>query len=125
MRKLIVILGLALIPATASHADSFTWETTGNPVDICYAVQKNIKFFYNTWANDAKDTYGEMKDYMQKTLNEKGADGAKMLAVYEGVLPKIENGELLPPQIETRYVGNNKAQQLAGAACFKAFDTKK
>ena len=125
MRKIILTLGLILLPAAVSHADSFTLETKGNPVDICYAVQKNVKFFYNTWANGAKDTYGEMKDYMQKTLGEKGPDGTRLLAVYEGVLPKIENGELLPPRIETRYLGNNKAQQLAGAACFKEFDVKK
>ena len=124
MYKIAFALAFAVLPATASYADNFTWDATGKPLDICYAVQKNIKFLYNTWANDARDTYAEVKDYMHKTLEAKGPAEAKLLAVYEDVLPKIESGELLPPQVETRYVGNNKAQQLAGAACFTAFDSK-
>jgi hypothetical protein len=124
MKRNLLAAALLFLSAATAHADNFTWEATGKPLDICYAVQKNVKFFYNTWATGAKDTYLEMKDYMHKTLDSKGPREAKLLAVYEGVLPKIENGELLPPQVETRYVGNNKAQQIAGAACFSAFDAK-
>lgn len=116
---LLFLLGWAV--SLAADADDLSWETKGKPVNICYAVQKNVRFFYNAWANGARDTYGELKSYMRNTLDGKGPAEAKLLAVYEVVLPKIESGELLPPNVATRIVGHQRAQQIAGTACLKAF----
>ena len=124
MRKTIVASVLCLAGSLPSHADNLTWETKGKPIDICYAVQKNVRFFYNAWANGATDTYGELKTHMNRTLADKGVDEAKLLAVYGEVLPKIESNELLPPNVPDRRTGHEKAKQIAGAACLKAFDGK-
>ena len=124
MKKLILATSVCLGISLPAYADDMSWETTGKPVDICYAVQKNVRFLYNAWANDAKDTYREVKVYMKQNLEGQGPEKAKLMAIYQTTLPKIESGEFLPPKVETRYVGNNKLQQFAGAECFKAFTEK-
>lgn len=123
MRTTLAALAIGAAVSTSAHADNINWEARGKPLQVCEAVQKNVRFMYNALANGATDTYAEMKAHMRATLADKGEAEAKLLTVYEAILPRIEAGEFSPPR-ETRVEGTIKARNEAGALCLKAFATQ-
>jgi hypothetical protein len=103
-------------------ADEITWEAHGNPLRVCGAMQRNVRFMYNARANGATETYAQMKDYMRQVLSGKGEPEERLRVLYEEILARIEAGEYSPPK-ETPAEGQLKARSAAGASCLKAFQS--
>jgi hypothetical protein len=118
--RVLVLFGCLAISGLAA-ADDLTWDARGQPLEVCGAVQKNMRFLYNAWTNGARETYGELKAYLQATLSGKGEPEARLLAVYDGLLPRLEQSEFAPPNVPDRVAGHNKLRQVAGTACLSAF----
>lgn len=111
---------LASLPPAVAHAEEMTWDARGKPLEICKAMQKNVRYMYNARGNGATQTYAEIKAYMRAALAGKGEPEDRLLAAYENILARIESDEFSPPR-ETPGEGQLKARNAAGTLCLKAF----
>lgn len=118
LRTAIVFVSLA--SANMAHASDVDWAPGKNNIQTCFALQKNISFMFKARANGATETFAEMKADVKKSLSDKGDAEAKLLAIYDNVLPRIEAGEFSPPKFE-HAVGQLEAKQTAGKQCMQAF----
>jgi hypothetical protein len=119
-RRVLVLFACLAISGLAA-ADDLTWDARGQPLEVCSALQKNMRFLYNAWTNGATETYGELKAYLHTTLSGKGEPESRLLAVYDGLLPRLEHNEFAPPNVTDRVAGHNMLRQIAGTACLGAF----
>lgn len=110
---------LAVMPSSA-HADDFSWDARGNPIQVCYAVQRTVRFAYNARTNGSIDTYEDIRSHMRKQLEGKGEPEAKLREVYEASFKRIDSNEFSPPKME-RGEGQIAARNAAGALCLKSF----
>jgi hypothetical protein len=123
-RTLLAPLSLAAIllagvvrPAQALDVDL---NVDGKPEEVCLNTEKTLRMVMNIWANGALDTYAEVKPELEKTLGASGERGAKILPVYRQLMPRIEAGEFLPPNVISRYEGHQKLRAVVHDACMKA-----
>lgn len=107
--------------ALPAHAIDADLDVDGKPEEVCLNTEKTMRMVMNIWAADAKDTYAEIRPELEKTLGSKGERGAKVLPIYREMMPRIEAGEFLPPNVISRYEGHQKLRAATHQACLKAF----
>lgn len=103
-------------------ADAFKLDAHESPLNLCSGVQKNVRMMHNMRDNGAQQTFDEVKKYINDNLTGKGPEEAKLLKIYQELIPRIESGEFSPPQVE-HAEGQLKARQVAGTLCLTAFPT--
>lgn len=104
-------------PARALDVDL---DVDGKPEEACLNTEKTMRMVMNIWANGAGETYAEVKPDLEKALSERGDRGKRILSVYHEMIPRIESGEFLPPQVISRYEGHQKLRAATHVACMKA-----
>lgn len=121
--RLAAYAALALsLTAAPALADKFDLDPSQPPLQLCTAVQKNVRFAHNVWDNGARDTFAEMKTYIGEQLSGKGEVEDKLLKIYQEMLARIEAGEYSEPKM-AHALGNVTARNNAGTLCLKAFPT--
>ena len=111
------LLGLL---AGSAHAVDVDLDVDGKPEEACLATEKTMRMVMNIWANGATDTYAQVKPDIEKGLGEHGDRGARVLSVFQTLIPRIEAGEFLPPNVVSRYEGHQKLRAATHQACMKA-----
>jgi len=122
VRTTLLLLALAGAGFSA-HAGDVDLDVDGKPEEACLNTEKTLRMVMNIWANGATDTYAQVKPDIEKELGEKGERGAKVLAVYHEMIPRIESGEFLPPKVVSRYEGHQKLRAAAHVVCMKALSS--
>ena len=115
-------LGTALLCAVAQPARAIDadLDVEGRPEEVCLATEKTMRMVMNIWAAGAMETYAGVRPEIEKTLGERGERGARILPVYRAMMPRIEAGEFLPPNVISRYEGHQKLRAATHIACMKA-----
>jgi hypothetical protein len=113
----LALLALSSLPALALDVDL---DVDGKPEEVCLNTEKTMRMVMNIWANGALETYAEVKPELEKTLGAHGERGAKVLPVYQQMMPRIEAGEFLPPNVVSRYEGHQKLRAVTHQVCMKA-----
>jgi hypothetical protein len=116
-KYLAVIVAIQAMPSLAIDADL---DVDGKPEQACLATEKTMRMILNIWANQATDTYGQVRDDLKTGLREHGERGLKLIPVYETMMGRIESGEFLPPKVISRYVGHQNLRAATHGACMKA-----
>lgn len=114
--------GLLLVLASSSSlALDVDLEVNGNkPEEACLNTEKTMRMVMNVWANGATDTYAQIRPDLEKGLKDQGERGAKVLPVFQEIMPRIESGEFLPPKVISRYEGHQKLRAATHALCMQA-----
>ncbi len=118
---LAAVAAIVLLTPVTTRADEFRLDARGDPIRICDAVQRNVRFMYNTRASGASSTYAEIRAHIRKELTGRGEAEDRLNQVYDRILTRIENDEFSPPKAE-RAEGQLKARQEAGTDCLKNFE---
>lgn len=116
-----VLASIVLLVPAAARADEFKLDARGEPIRICDAVQRNVRFMYNARANGASSTYAEIRAHIRKELAGRGEAEDRLNQVYERILTRIESDEFSPPKAD-RAEGQLKARQEAGTDCLRNFE---
>jgi hypothetical protein len=118
------LAGIALLtlPALPALADKFMLDPTEPPLQLCTGVQKNVRFMHNVWDNGARDTFAQMKAYINEQLTGKGEGEAKLLKIYNEMITRIEAGDYSEPKM-IHGEGQIAARNNAGTLCLTAFPT--
>lgn len=111
---------LSACATLAAHALDVDLNVDGKPEEACLATEKTMRMVMNIWANGATETYADVKPDLEKGLGEHGERGAKVLGVYREMIPRMEAGEFLPPNVISRYEGHQKLRAATHQACMKA-----
>jgi hypothetical protein len=115
------ILGVFLLASTLSaQAIDVDLDVDGKPEEACLATEKTLRMIMNIWANQALDTYGQIKPDLRKGLESHGERGSKLLPVFDAMMIRIENGEFLPPKVLSRFEGHQKLRAAAHTECMAA-----
>jgi hypothetical protein len=117
LRAALAVLALSSLPALAIDVDL---DVEGKPEEVCLNTEKTMRMVMNIWANGAMETYAEVKPELEKSLGAHGERGAKVLPVYQQMMPRIEAGEFLPPNVISRYEGHQKLRAATHQVCMKA-----
>lgn len=116
-------LALLALPAPPALADKFILDASEPPLQLCSAVQKNVRFMHNVWDNGARDTFAQMKAYIGEQLTGKGEGEAKLLKVYREMIGRIETGNYSEPKM-AHAEGQLAARNNAGTLCLTAFPSE-
>ena len=122
LRATLLLLALAGSGLSA-HAGDVDLDVEGKPEEACLNTEKALRMVMNIWANGASETYAQVKPDLEKELGTHGERGARILSVYHEMIPRIEAGEFLPPQVVSRYEGHQKLRAATHVACMKALSS--
>jgi hypothetical protein len=111
-----------ILTAWASQVQSadVDLDVDGKPEEACLATEKTMRMIMNIWANQALDTYGQVKPDLRKGLASHGERGAKLLPVFDKIIERIESNEFLPPKVISRWEGHQKLRAATHTECMSA-----
>jgi len=113
--------GLILITSTVSaYSADVDLDVDGKPEEACLATEKTMRMIMNIWANQANDTYAQVKPDLRKGLASHGERGAALLPVFDSMIARIESGEFLPPKVVSRWDGHQKLRAATHVSCMAA-----
>jgi|GEM_PF-4240207 hypothetical protein len=113
--------GVILIAWTVPvHSADVDLDVDGKPEEACLATEKTMRMIMNIWANQALDTYTQVKPDLRNGLSSHGERGAKLLPVFDSMIARIESNEFLPPKVISRWDGHQKLRAATHSECMKA-----
>ncbi len=99
------------------HSADVDLDVDGKPEEACLATEKTMRMIMNIWANQALDTYAQVKPDLRKGLATHGERGAKLLPVFDSMIARIESNEFLPPKVISRWDGHQKLRAATHTEC--------
>lgn len=113
--------GLLLMTLTSVvHAADVDLDVDGKPEEACLATEKTMRMIMNIWANQALDTYAQIKPDLRNGLASHGERGNKLLPVFDRMIVRIESNEFLPPTVISRWEGHQKLRAATHLECMTA-----
>jgi hypothetical protein len=117
----LLFLGCTLLFwATHAHSADVDLDVDGKPEEACLATEKTMRMIMNIWANQALDTYSQVKPDLRNGLASHGDRGAKLLPVFDKMIERIESNEFLPPKVISRWDGHQKLRAATHKECLSA-----